>query len=132
MPKAALIEATRDECTRQVDRVKALVEASRVEEARELIRDAEAKWPENSRVRYWASVLAPPRLIGVRPASGREMATDWGWLKEHADEYRGCWVAVHNGELLAANPKLRVVHEAVLACPDRKEPLVHFIPDLGQ
>ena len=36
---------------------------------------------------------------------------DHDWLREHGHDYAGCWVAVHRGRLLAADPDLGRVME---------------------
>jgi len=52
---------------------------------------------------------------------------DWAWINEHIDEYRGQWVLVSHGNLVAADPNIRqlintVPHEAY------PEAVVTYIP----
>lgn len=32
---------------------------------------------------------------------------DWAWINDHVDEYRGHWVLVSHGHLVAADPDIR-------------------------
>jgi len=55
--------------------------------------------PAIERYRY---VLAPPRVVGRRPASGNSVRANRDWLKAHREEYRGQWVGLADGVLLGA------------------------------
>ena len=52
---------------------------------------------------------------------------DWAWINEHADEYRGQWVLVCQGQLIAADPNIRQIINKVPreAYP---EAMVTYIP----
>lgn len=108
--------------------LKLQVEKGQVEEARAFVRELESRWPESSRVRYWAHVLAPPKFLGHQPATGRPLDRERNWLRDHAKAYPGCWIAVHGDELVAADPDLKVVTEAIRRT-NIVDPLVHFQPD---
>jgi hypothetical protein len=83
----------------------------RVPEARAKIKELEARWPEDKRVQHWARVLAPPEVIPTPEAykNARPIDRELKWLKEHRGEYPGCWVAVYEDRLIAADPDLGVV-----------------------
>jgi hypothetical protein len=38
------------------------------------------------------------------PQTAENVRHDMNWLKQHHEQYLGQWVALHNGELLSANP----------------------------
>jgi hypothetical protein len=85
-----------------------LVEESRVDEARVLAPQLAAKWPESQPIQHMARVLEPPKVtVGGKP--GRSHKGDFAWLKEHAHEYPGCWLALYEGQLIAANPDRKTV-----------------------
>lgn len=48
-----------------------------------------------------ARVLAPPKLVEVLPANP-SMSKNRVWIRHHAGEYRGKWIALRNGKLLAS------------------------------
>jgi hypothetical protein len=39
----------------------------------------------------------------------RDTSRDWDWVNEHADQYRGQWVMVYEGRLVAAEANIRQV-----------------------
>jgi hypothetical protein len=89
-----------------------LVETGDVQGARTYVKVVEARWPDDERVRHWARVLAPPRVIGTSPATGRRLDTEYAWLRDHAREHPGCWLLLRGDRLIAADPDVRVVREA--------------------
>lgn len=84
------------------DRIRALVEADRVEEARRLVEQVLRTSP-TPRVQHWARVLAPPVVRVAGKATGHSIARNNAWLREHAREYAGKWVTLRNGVLLGAD-----------------------------
>ncbi|MBS1253813.1 MAG: hypothetical protein MAG451_02866 [Anaerolineales bacterium] len=55
-----------------------------------------------------ARVLAPPRFVEALAPSSSAQANQ-AWMRDHTDEYRGRWVAVRAGELLAVGETAREV-----------------------
>lgn len=101
-----------------LDRLRSLIEAERVEEARRLAATAAGHWPDSAPLRRWARVLEPPEATlserkPLRPL--RDTRRERRWLREHRHEYPGCWIAVLGDRLLAADPDLARVHAAVRA-----------------
>jgi Family of unknown function (DUF5678) len=52
---------------------------------------------------------------------------DWAWVNEHLDEYRGKWVLVFDGRLVAADPDIRRLRNGVQR-KDYSEAMVTYIP----
>ena len=78
--------------------VRDLLARGEVREARELVESTPA-----AELDGWRSLLRPPSAT-VRPAQGETGAMENArWLKEHAAEYAGQWIALKAGELLAAD-----------------------------
>jgi len=50
---------------------------------------------------------------------------DFGWIRDHAQEYRGQWVALDNGQLLATAASLRELLDHVKPLQLRHSPLIH-------
>ena len=53
---------------------------------------------------------------------------DYGWIRDHAQDYRGQWVALHNGALLGAAASLRELLNRVNPLKLEHRPLFHQIP----
>lgn len=73
--------------------------------ARELSALGAQRFPDHPELVKMARVLAPPRLVGLSPAEP-DAGDNTKWLRENAASYRGRWVALKNGNLLAAADSL--------------------------
>lgn len=119
-----------DELLQQLSQLRADVSEGRIETARTVAQELAARWPDSPRVQHWARVLAPPtasRAPGPDPRTGpfeRERA----WLKEHAREYPGCWLAVYGDRLIVADPDLNVVLATAEQSPDGRHALLYQQP----
>jgi hypothetical protein len=106
-----------------------LIEESRVEEARRLAPELSARWPDSQEIQHLARVLEPPKVIPSTPGpAGRRFDRDHQWLREHAHEYPGCWIATLEDRLIAADPSLERVLETVRSSVDlaSEMPLLHY------
>lgn len=115
--------------TRSYDeRIRELVEANRVGAARRLLAEALAGGDHGEDLSGWQRVLAPAQS---RPNGSRELdfdrAPDIRWINEHADDYRGQWVALLGGELLAHSASLEKVVSVLEKDRPRRRPLLHYI-----
>ncbi len=63
-------------------------------------------FPKHERLQQAARVLAPPVVIRKHPAQPAGLRESRAWLRAHAAEYRGQWVAVREGKLLGAAESL--------------------------
>jgi len=52
---------------------------------------------------------------------------DYQWIGDHAKDYRGQWVALDNGQLLAAAASLRELLDRVKPLRSEHRPLLHEI-----
>jgi hypothetical protein len=86
-----------------------LLEEGDVEGARAWVRGLEERWPESGRVRHYAHVLAPPEARVRSDIKGRRLDQEWEWLRQHGHEYPGCWLAVFEDQLVAADPDYHAV-----------------------
>src|SRR5438270_12393720 len=86
-----------------------MVEHEDVEGARAFVKDLEQRWPDSSRVQYWARVLAPPVARRVPGGAGRSLAREYAWLRAHGREHPGCWLALLEDRLLGADPLLKTL-----------------------
>lgn len=70
-------------------------------------------FPQNERVQRAARVLAPPiaRPTHLPPTEGLKASRQW--LREHTSEYRGRWVAVRDGELMAVGTSMKELETVI-------------------
>ena len=108
-------------------RISQLVGEGRVREARELLRDAMAVHRESAGLRGWQKVLARPTVRRVDGARARSRQLEYEWLKRHASEYEGQWVALSKDRLLASGPDFSEVLERIRATGEASGALVHFV-----
>ena len=88
--------------------LRALLDDGRIDAARRFVKELEPRWPESERVRHYAHVLAPPvarRRPNIKP---RSFTREWEWLDQHGHEYPGCWLAIYEDRLVAADPDRQV------------------------
>jgi hypothetical protein len=109
-------------------RLRECLERGDIDGAREFVRALHERWPDSERVRHFIRVLAPPIARVVPGSGGRSLRKEHAWLKEHAREYPGCWIAVLDGRLIAADPHLETVLSTVAQTPGAEAGLLHFQP----
>ncbi len=88
--------------------------------ARELANLGTELFPENKILARAAYVLAPPQVIGTRPAENLGLPASRKWLSENSANYKGQWVAVREGKFLGSAPTLKRLHE--LIGPENRTP----------
>jgi hypothetical protein len=114
--------------TADLDRLRSMVEHEDVDGARVFVKELEQRWPDSHRVQYWARVLAPPVARRVPGKTGRSLAREDAWLREHRREHPGCWLAVLEDRLLDADPDLGTLLSRLREMPRGREALLHFQP----
>lgn len=91
-------------------RIRNLVEHGRIPEARGTLRFS---FPGVSkRIDNWKRVLAVPKVQAGRSATGGDLKSNSSWLDRYAEQYKGMWVALKEGTLLAANKsRIELYHQ---------------------
>ncbi len=88
-----------------------LVGASRL--AMKLAQESVRLFPDDPRCQWSARVIAPARVVGTSPASGRNRRATYEWLRRNAKHYRKQWVGVRDDGTLVASapsyPELKVL-----------------------
>lgn len=69
--------------------------------AQHLSLQAIAQYPENQDIKKYAYVLAPPKITSVKRNPPPDRQANRNWIEQNRTEYRGRWVALKNGQLLA-------------------------------
>jgi len=95
--------------------------------ARDLVARALMSRPDDPDLRRWERVVAPA-VVRISTIRGVDRGRDLEWLRAHASEYSGRWVAVDGGALLAEAPSLAEVLDRVRSSHAGKTPLVEWIP----
>lgn len=128
MSTATLVEQKLD-LQQSLKRLIGMLNSHDVEGARAYVKELVREWPDAERVQHYARVLEPPRVIGKSPASGKCFTPgEKAWLKAHAHEHPGCWIALDDDRMIAADPELAVVRKAAHA-EGVMDALYHFTPD---
>lgn len=81
--------------------------------ARKLATEGAHRHPEHAELQKAARILAPPRVIRSDLPPNPGMAHNVRWLKEQGASYRGSWVALREGQLLATADSLQALIERV-------------------
>ena len=109
-----------------VPRIRRRLQVADLRGARQLLAEARlcrASEPELDRLE---KLLAPPhpRLI---PFRDRDRSAEILWLKEHAREYRGQWVALLGSELLGHGPDLGTLNKGLESVDPEHAAILHFV-----
>lgn len=75
--------------------------------ARQLAHHGHRLYPRHEELAKMAQVLAPPRVVRTSLPPDPSVRSNLEWLRAHAAEYRGQWVALKDGVLLASAPTAR-------------------------
>jgi hypothetical protein len=120
-----------DEAQQAVEHLVRLIETHKVDEARALAPDYAARWSASRQLQHLARVLEPPKVNpGTGGPSGRSLKNDVAWLREHAREHPGCYIATRGDEVIAIDASIDRVKELVRAARegDPRAILLHYEP----
>jgi hypothetical protein len=106
--------------------LRALLEQEDIEGARRYVRELEQRWPDSERVRHHARTLAPPTTRPRPDIKAVNRDRERGWLRAHAHEYPGCWIAVLGDQLVAADRELKVVVSRIRQDPALQDAILYF------
>ena len=108
------------------DRIRERIEADDVMGARALVAEALERGESDKNVLYWKEVLAPAKMIGFGERD-IDRTPDLRWLEEHAQDYRGQWVALLGGKLLTHSTSFEEVVSILRRDKPKHPPLVEYI-----
>jgi hypothetical protein len=81
--------------------------------ARNLATQGAARYPDDANLQKYAWLLAPPRVLRSDAPPHPGLRANRDWLMAHGNEYRGRWVALHQGELLGVSDSLVALKELI-------------------
>jgi hypothetical protein len=127
MPLPARVPQRDVSSSSYVDRIREHVERDEVAAARRVVAEALREGSTEPGLAHWAEVLAPAKFLRFSPATGTDVRDDVRWFDEHGQEYRGQWVAVLKGEMLAHASTYEDLRATLDKIAPKGHPLVHFV-----
>ena len=113
-----------DSASDYAERIRALIEADCVDEARALLRKALQANADDRELQALQEVLKPPRTR-ARPVTDDDRSQEFEWIHANREAYRGRWVAIQGDELVADAASFRELQSRIKNL--EKAPLVHRI-----
>lgn len=86
--------------------------------ARNLAAEGSRLYPGHLELCKMANILAPPRIVNADIPATPSVRANQAWLRHHADEFKGQWVALREGTLLAAGATGREVWDRLESTDD--------------
>ena len=74
-----------------------------------------------------ADLYAPAKVRVLDGVKARPRDEEFGWLREHAHEYAGQWIALDGNRLLAAAPRLKDLRGRLTPVDIERNPLFHRV-----
>lgn len=104
-----------------VDAAKLAVTVGAPPLAMQLAQEAVRLFPDHPRCQWAARVIAPAKVIGTRPgtAASKGLSASMDWIADNTKAYRGTWVAVSHGTLVASASSFLALKEMI---KDEDEP----------
>jgi len=110
------------------ERIRELVEKDYIGAARKLLAEALEIGDHGEDLSGWQQVLAPAvSRISANKELDFDRTLELNWLKEHWKDYRGEWVALLGGELLAHSSSLAEVRAQLKSNPPARRCLIEYV-----
>jgi hypothetical protein len=107
--------------------IQAIFDSGTLRGAREVAERGLALFPAHPELRRLHHALRPYEVRSVSGENVPDRRETHEWLRQNAEKYKGQWVAVLGGHLLAASPQLARVIEEVERTSFDAPPLLHFL-----
>ena len=109
-------------------RIRSLIGGDKISSARRLADVAVRNHPDCEELKLLLESLYPGEVTR-RKLPDSSHRNNMEWLTRHQEEHRGKWVALLDGQLVAADADLENVRVALNANGSDRRPLVHHIRD---
>jgi len=110
------------------ERIRELVEQDYVGGARLLLAEALERGEQDEELLKWKKVLAPAvSRISENKELDSDPMPDVHWIRQNWRDYRGQWVALLEGNLLAHSPSLDEVSSHLEKNPPGRRYLLHYV-----
>jgi hypothetical protein len=104
------------------------LERGDIDGARAMVARLTGEHPDSEDIRYYARMLARPQVISRPGEPSRRLDQERAWLRAHAREYPGCWLAVSGDTLVAAGPDYAAVLATVRRTVGVDNAVLYFQP----
>ncbi len=108
-------------------RIREAAELGNLRLARTLVAEGLRDHPDEQELRAWERAVQPA-TVRPSPSRGSDRTQEVAWLRAHASEHRGRWVAVDGDQLLAEAPEMTSVLNDLQARFAGRSPLLEWIP----
>jgi hypothetical protein len=109
------------------ERIRELVEHDYVGGARKLLAEALEKGDRSEDLLGWQRVLAPAKTVRIGGPRDIDRTSDVEWMRRNWNDYRGQWVALLRGELLAHSESLDEVFSVLKKNKYDHPPLLQYL-----
>lgn len=109
-----------------IEEIGRIIDSGTLRGAREVAEKGLALFPDHPELQRLHYVLRPFEVRSVPGFNSFDPTPNYEWLKKNAHAYRGRWVGLDRGELVAASESFEEVHEA-LRDRDHRGTLIHHI-----
>jgi Family of unknown function (DUF5678) len=109
-----------------LEEIRRIINSGTLRGAREVAEQGLALFPDDPELQRLHHVLRPFEVRSVPGPNYWDPTPSYEWLKKNAHAYRGKWVGLHNGELVAAADTMEEVLQA-FGDRDPRGSLVHHI-----
>lgn len=106
--------------------VRDLIERDKVSAARELLSGLPLEYLGDPLILRLLRILAPP-IVKKSDKQDTDRQKDYAWLRDHARDYTGQWLALDDGRLVAVAATLRDIRAKVKALRLNHPPLLHQV-----
>jgi Family of unknown function (DUF5678) len=107
--------------------IQAIFNSGTLRGAREVAERGLALFPDHPELRRLHHALRPYEVRSIPGKNAPDRRETYEWLRQNAEKYKGQWVAVLGGHLVAASPQLARVIEEVDRISFDAPPLLHFL-----
>jgi hypothetical protein len=110
-----------------LEEIEEILNSGTLQGAREVAEQGLAYFPDHAELKKAHHALRPYERARVVPGYNvSDPRPSYEWLKKNGQEFRGKWVGLDNGELVAASENSDEVRQA-LRTRDSRSTLLHFI-----
>lgn len=95
--------------------------------ARDFAHQGATLFPEYEPLQRAARMFAPGKVRTVQGMPRKGLKESHEWMKNHAEAYRGQWIAVNQGQLIGAAPTLDELRTIIRQHEDTESTIVHWV-----
>ncbi len=109
-----------------IEEIRRIMNSGTLRGAREVAEQGLALFPDHPELQRLHYALRPFEVRSVPGPNSFDPTPNYEWLKKNWEVYRGKWVGLDRGQLVAAAESFEEVHQA-LQGRDHRGTLIHFL-----